>query len=75
MGLITNEESKMKHSELFALCIELYGSEFKEKYTSPREAFRDWLNEKTGLNEDHILNKVPALNAWIDALKRIKDNR
>lgn len=75
MAVITNNDAKVKHSELFALCLELFGNEFRNKYTSPREEFRDWLNDKTGLKEDHILNKIPALDAWIAALKQLKNNR
>jgi hypothetical protein len=63
--------AKYKTSLLYEICLKLYPNEFKAMFTAPREAFRDWLNGKTGLQLDHIKNQHEALDGWIECLKDI----
>jgi hypothetical protein len=62
-------QTKALTARLCALCEQLYRDEWTGKYIGSREIFRDWLNEKTGLNVDHITNKFEALSAWVEALE------
>ena len=64
-------ELKQITSSLYALCVKMWPEEFEGMYTAKREVFRDWLNEKTGLNVDHIKDKMTALSAWKDELEKI----
>lgn len=58
-------------ARLCVLCESLYPEEWIGKYTGEREALRNWLNEKTGLNVCHITNKESALNEWVNKLETI----
>lgn len=60
-------------ARLCVLCEELYPEEWPGKYTGTREDLRDWLNTKTSLNVDHIVDQEGALQAWVTALQEIKD--
>lgn len=68
---LTDEEIKEKAARLCILCEALWPDEWIGKYISTQEGFRDWLNEKTGLNEDHILDKSSSLTAWVDKLEEL----
>lgn len=59
-------------ARLVVLCKEMWPVEFAAKYTGKQADFRDWLNEKTGLNVDHTIDKEVALNAWIDKIVAMK---
>ena len=67
-------ELKMHTSRLYDLCSKLYADEFPSMFIAPREKFRDWLNEKTGLNEDHMRDKNNAIKNWVDVLEVIAKN-
>lgn len=69
MSLSTDQHAKRKTSRLYELCSKLYGKEFNGMFTAKREVFRDWLNEKTGCQEDHIIDLHKALDRWIAELE------
>jgi hypothetical protein len=58
-------------ARLCELCEQLFDNEWEGKYNGKREEFRDWLNEKTGLNVDHLIKKEFALQAWISKLEEM----
>lgn len=62
-------DTRMLAAKICELCAEKWPDEFQGKYAGARENFRDWLNEKTGLQVDHIIHKEDALNAWISAIE------
>lgn len=64
-------EVKYKTSKLFELCQKLWPEEFVGMFTAKREAFRDWMNKKTGLEMDHIINKRTAVLAWVEVLEKL----
>lgn len=45
--------------------------EFNRMYQAEPKKFRDWLNCKTGLDEDHTINKITAIKAWVSAIDHI----
>jgi len=69
MGLSTDIEAKWKTSRIYELCAKLFPKEFQGMFIAPREQFRDWLNEKTGCQVDHIADKHHALDAWLEILE------
>jgi hypothetical protein len=69
MALINTKDLTAR---LCVLCEELYPDEWLGKYTMSREDFKDWINIKTSLNENHITNQVGALTAWVNKLEEIK---
>lgn len=71
MALATDIVMKHKTSELYSLCSSLFPDEFGFYFGASRTEFRNWLNEKTGLNVDHIINKHEAVDAWIEKLKSL----
>ncbi len=60
-----------KISRLYELCIKIWPVEFQQKYAGTRREFNDWLNEKTGLNEDHANHREQAILNWLDELEHI----
>lgn len=70
---LTDVEIKLKSARLCALCEQLWPDEWPGKYTGSREDFRDWLNEKTELDVDHITNKSAALTAWVEKLEELAE--
>jgi hypothetical protein len=69
--LLTDAEIKQKNARLCELCEQLWPNEWAGKYTGTREGFRDWLNEKTDLDVDHITDKAAALTAWLEKLEEL----
>jgi len=67
-------ELKRFTSHLYDLCSKLYPDEFNTMFTASRETFKDWLNEKTGLNEDHVRDKNNAIKNWVEVLEKIAAN-
>ena len=59
-------------ARLVVLCKDMWPLEFATKYTAKQADFRDWLNEKTGLNVDHTIDKEVALTAWINKIVEMK---
>lgn len=74
MALATDIIMKHKTSELYSLCAKLFPDEFRHNFTASRPEFRDWLNQKTGLAVDHIINKHEAVDAWIEKLKSMSNS-
>ena len=74
MALGTDLLMKHKTSELYSLCVLLFPEEFRQIYAASRAEFRDWLNLKTGLNVDHIINKHEAMDSWIEKLKSLSQS-
>ena len=70
--MLTDTELKQLVARMCELCEVLYPDEWPGKYTGTREELRDWLNEKTELNVDHITDKEGALTAWINKLEEIQ---
>jgi hypothetical protein len=66
---LTASEIKEKNARLCVLCEQLWPDKWPGKYAGSREDLRDWLNEKTSLDVDHILDKSTALTAWVDKLE------
>jgi hypothetical protein len=62
-------ETKHITARICVICEERWPDEWPGKYTGKMEDFRDWLNQKTGLNVCHITNKEAALKAWLEALE------
>lgn len=62
-------EAKHKISRIYHMADKLFRDEFKWIFTRSRLEFRDWLNSKTQLNEDHIKDRDKALDRWLDALQ------
>jgi len=71
MTLSTDQNAKWKTSKLYELCDKLFGAEFNGMFVAKREIFRNWLNEKTGCNEDHIVDLHKALDAWLVELNKM----
>lgn len=69
--MLTDTELKQLTAILCQLCESLYPEEWPGKYTGTQEELRDWLNEKTGLNVNHITDKEGALTAWVNKLQEI----
>jgi len=72
MALSTDQNAKMKTSRLYELCSKLFGKEFNGMFTAKRELFRDWVNEKTRCNEDHIVDLHKALDTWLVELEKLQ---
>jgi hypothetical protein len=68
---MADNDIKLLIVELITLCEKLYPDEWRGKYTSSQMVFRDWLNEKTGLNVDHIEydQREGALRTWVEVLQ------
>lgn len=66
--MMTAEQLKQLTADLCNLCATLYPDEWPGKYSETRENFRDWLNTKTGLNVDQIVDKENALTQWVNKL-------
>lgn len=58
-------------SRMYELCMKLWPVEFQRAYAGKRHEFNDWLNEKTGLNEDHSADRERAVNRWLDELEHM----
>ncbi len=71
MTRLTDEQIKEKATRLCELCNQLWPDEWEGKYTGARADLRDWLNDKTGLEVDHIQDKSAALTAWVDKLETL----
>lgn len=71
-----NVKAKRKISRIYHMANKLFKDEFKIIFNKSRVDFRDWLNEKTNLKEDHIVNRDEALSRWLKALEFIyrRDN-
>jgi hypothetical protein len=68
---VSDMTEKQLVAKLCVLCEQLWPEEWPGKYTGSREDLRDWLNEKTGLDVDHITNKESALRAWVTELENL----
>ena len=62
---------KHKVSKIYGICMKLWPDEFQKQYAGRREDFNNWLNEKTGLNEDHTHNRTKAIKEWLSELEFI----
>lgn len=60
---------KIQLSKLLTICKERWPDELKQHYTAAQVDFRDWLNEKTGLNVDQRYDTDDAVDAWLNALE------
>lgn len=60
-----------KMSRVFELCNKMFKEEFKYFYTARKEEFRDWINQKTGCHEDHMIDKDKACDEWMEKLELI----
>lgn len=67
----TYKELKILTAKLYALCNMFWPDEFNRMYQAEPKKFRDWLNCKTGLDEDHTINKITAIKAWVSAIDHI----
>jgi hypothetical protein len=72
---ISHHEMKFMTSRIYDICQQLYGDEFKVMYPKSKIEFSNWLNEKTGLNENSLLNPIKATVNWYDELERIFNKR
>lgn len=71
MATLTDLQTKEKITRLCELCEQLWPNEWPGKFSGRREDFRDWLNDKTDLDVDHIENKSEAIIAWINKLEQL----
>jgi hypothetical protein len=69
-----DENIKTYTAEICRIAEKLYPDEWQGKYISSQSDFKDWLNNKTSLNEDHRIyeNKEAALKAWMESLQAIE---
>jgi len=58
-------------SRVYEICRKMWPDEFNVMFTADKEVFRDWLNSKTGLNEDHSTRKNVAVTNWLKRLEQI----
>lgn len=70
-----DSDAKMKMSEIYSLCNKLFSKEFAQVFAASREEFRDWLNEKTSLDCNHMSDKHESLDAWIFRLREMARDR
>lgn len=68
-------ELKRMASRLYELAMRLYPDEFGEVYTAPREKFMSWMNEKTGLDCNHVKEKYKSIKAWLEVLEAINKHK
>lgn len=66
---LTHEELKFMTSRIYVLANELFKNEFSEMYAKPKSEFMEWLNKKTGLNENIVLDHKSATINWLDKLE------
>lgn len=62
------KELKCLTSTMYSICNSLWPDEFTRYYLAKPQVFRDWLNQKTGLNVDHTIDKKNAIAQWVDVL-------
>jgi len=67
----SDDPLKFKVSRVYSICRELWPDEFDGIFTARREEFRDWLNSKTGLEEDHMVDKSRAIVNWLNELEEL----
>ncbi len=64
-------DTKALAARMCELSEKLFHDEFHWKYIKSQEDFRDWMNSKTQLNVDHIIDKAGALEAWVNKLEEM----
>lgn len=67
-----DEKIKRQISRIYAHCQFFWPDEFSAIFLSNRETFRDWLNKKLNMNEDHIKNKTVAIEKWLHVLQKMR---
>ncbi len=70
---LTDEQIKLKTARLCELCEELWPDEWPGKYVGTQVAFKDWLNTKTSLSVNHMIDKSAAITAWLDKLEELAE--
>ncbi len=66
-----SESLRFKFSRIYELCKKLWPNEFDDMFSADKEAFRDWLNHKTSLDEDYEFDRIEATDAWLEQLEKI----
>jgi hypothetical protein len=74
MKTMSDVNIKSYSAEIYTICNSLWPDEFQGKYIGTMEDFRDWLNTKTALDENHIPydQREAALKAWLDVLQSME---